>query len=258
MRVGADNFSVKIKLITILKKLFRPVYYYFYQDRITIIENIEILKGKKWKIDKRNDRAYFKGYYEPKITKLIIDNLKPDSTFIDVGAHAGFFSLLASAIINKGKIISFDPDKENFNFMAEIMRLNQIDNWEIHNLAVGDKYEKLKFKEGITSSTGSIDESGEVEIKAISLDTFFSTRDQMNNCLIKIDVEGYGGKVLIGAMDLINELRPIIIFEIHDPTEERDILSQSLGSKYCFYDCVSGISIDINDLSFRLIYCVPK
>ena len=63
---------------------------------------------------------YRDGYYEEGLTNMILRYLKPAMTFCDVGAHFGFFSLLASAIVGgKGRVYSFEPTPETYSVLLK-------------------------------------------------------------------------------------------------------------------------------------------
>ena len=58
--------------------------------------------------------------WEPYETKLVIQNLEPGQTFIDVGANIGYFSLIAAdAVGPSGRVLSFEPEEKNYALLAE-------------------------------------------------------------------------------------------------------------------------------------------
>ena len=78
----------------------------------------------------------------------ILNNLKPNDTFIDVGACIGDYSLFASSIITKGHIYAFEPYKKSIEMFEENIRLNNIKNISIFNGVASDKngYEYLSIE----------------------------------------------------------------------------------------------------------------
>lgn len=53
-------------------------------------------------------------FYEADTVRQFQQILRPGDTFIDVGAHVGYFSLIASALVGKsGKVIAFEPEPRN-------------------------------------------------------------------------------------------------------------------------------------------------
>jgi len=52
--------------------------------------------------------------------------LKSGSTFIDIGAHIGAFTIYAGTQLNDIKGFAFEPDKQNFKMLSENMALNNL------------------------------------------------------------------------------------------------------------------------------------
>lgn len=60
-------------------------------------------------------------HYEPDLTRLMLHAIRPGATVIDVGAHFGYYTLLASRLAGPaGKVIAFEPTPSTF----EILRRN--------------------------------------------------------------------------------------------------------------------------------------
>ncbi|MCA9186204.1 MAG: hypothetical protein KDA99_11320, partial [Planctomycetales bacterium] len=55
-----------------------------------------------------------RGTYEVKQTQLVWQALGAGDTFIDVGAHHGYYTMLASrAVGSNGMVMAFEPDPRN-------------------------------------------------------------------------------------------------------------------------------------------------
>ena len=65
------------------------------------------LRGKKWILGSQR-HAFWLGSYEPHIQRLMVQELKKGSTFYDIGANVGFYSLLASFLVAPGKVFAFE------------------------------------------------------------------------------------------------------------------------------------------------------
>jgi FkbM family methyltransferase len=68
------------------------------------------------------ERIYDRGLGKRKFT---IDKY---DTVIDIGANAGFFSVYAANLAYRGKVYSFEPEKENFSSLIHHIKINRIDN----------------------------------------------------------------------------------------------------------------------------------
>lgn len=65
------------------------------------------------------------GLYEAETVRALEQILKPGDTFIDVGAHVGYFSMIAAALVGPtGKVFSLEPEAENYKALLENRTLN--------------------------------------------------------------------------------------------------------------------------------------
>src|SRR4051812_764427 len=79
----------------------------------------------------------FKRLYEAGTSAVLIDALKPGDTFIDVGAHIGYFTLLASSLVGpQGRIYSFEPEEKNHSALLNHIKLNNSSNIEPYRWAL--------------------------------------------------------------------------------------------------------------------------
>jgi FkbM family methyltransferase len=112
--------------------------------------------------------------HEPFVAKIF----KPDpgDVIIDVGAHIGSYTIrCAKAVGEKGIVIAFEPDPENFKVLLLNVKMNNLKNVIAFPYAVGKsngiiKLHKSKFT-GLHSTVkfpqGYI---GSIKVKAITLD----------------------------------------------------------------------------------------
>ena len=221
-----------------IKAVLRKFYYLINDGKITSLKVYKHLANSKWIIDSRFGMAYFKGYYEPKICDYLLKNIKNDSVFVDVGSHAGYFSLFAATLATKGKVYSFEPEPGNYNYINKIKDLNGINNWDVINSGVGNEKGTLFFSTGPSSTTGKIADAGDFKVEVITLDDVLINTTSVD--VIKIDVEGFGGKVLQGAVKIIDKHLPKIMFEVHKNSDELEVLKQILGNRYLLKDLDTG------------------
>ncbi len=139
--------------------------------------------------------------YEPLTQGIFSQKLKLGMTVADVGAHIGYFSLLAAKLVgNRGIVYAVEPCEENLTFLRENIRRNGNSNIRVHPVAAGRKSELRMFQ-----ITGSSDSHGfyphpntatvrTVEVQQRPMDDIL--KGQVD--LIKIDVEGAEIEVLDG------------------------------------------------------------
>ena len=74
--------------------------------------------------------------HEYRVAEEYIRDLK-NGVIVDVGAHAGFFSVFAKALNPAARLIAIEPEPGNIAALAENFKLNGIDNFEIVAGALG-------------------------------------------------------------------------------------------------------------------------
>ena len=130
-----------------------------------------------------------------------------NKTYIDVGTHIGTHSVVFSRIFQN--VISFEPDKINFETLNTNILLNSRKNITSYNKALSNISEYVHSVAHSDHSRGCmfIQKGGDIE--AILLDSL-----KLENIdYIKIDVEGNELSVLLGALDTIKRNLPLIEFE---------------------------------------------
>lgn len=152
--------------------------------------------------------------YEPVTRKALMGAVRPDGTFVDVGAHIGFYALLAAKKNGpSGKVHAVEPSEENLEYLRENLTLNGIVNVDVHPFAVGAVHEKRTFH-----LTGSSDSHGfykhpltetvrEITVQCVPLDEIVSEKVE----LIKIDVEGAELEALEGMKRILAENRRLTL-----------------------------------------------
>ena len=146
---------------------------------------------------------------------------------IDIGAHAGFFSLKAAVTCTKGKIFSYEPFPKNFEMLKKNLELNNISNVYTKNVAVSKDVGKCKLYLG-NDSTNSIIKQKEIfiEVSTVNLEQIFDEHNLDNCDLLKLDCEGSEYEILFNTNPEILKKIKKICMEYHeipelDYTEEK-------------------------------------
>src|SRR4051812_4827390 len=94
--------------------------------------------GFRWKRHHRYVNGYWIGQYELPIQQALKRELRAGQTFLDIGANAGFFTLVAARLVGPtGKCVAFDPLPANVESVREQVELNQLTFCHIDGRAVG-------------------------------------------------------------------------------------------------------------------------
>ncbi len=186
------------------------------------------------------------GGYEPHVRMVIEQILKEGDSFLDVGAAYGFFSLLAATLVGAaGQVYAVEPNEQNVKLLESSIRSNGFNNVAVMQMGASDRIETLFLHAGVgngsTSAVGAQDNPFAARtVLGAPLDQLLVYRSKPIK-LIKIDVEGFEHKALLGAQRLIKEDRPSIIFEFQGAgAGAREFLEwlQSLG--YALVNISSG------------------
>lgn len=211
------------------------------------------LRGKKW-LPAAGGKILrvLGGTYEPEQTLLFEKHLKPGGTLFDVGAHAGYYTLVASGLLGpEGRVIAFEPEPGNLKHLRRHVELNDCANVTIIASAVGEKEGTARFEYGTGTGTGRVSCAGALEVPLTTLDLH---RDKAAGaCALKIDVEGGEAAVLRGGLALLKAEKPVIFLSTHGPEPHRDCLDLLKGLGYRFEPIIGA------DLaSTTEVLCLPS
>ena len=138
---------------------------------------------------------------------------------IDLGAQTGCFSLLAKYFPHS-TWYAFEPIQEAADLLRENLRLNDIHNVSVYQMAAADfsgiaKLKMLAMKDWGLSTIGKLrfDAVFEREIQCITLDSFIEAQHIQKVHFMKLDTEGSELNILRGAQKMIIRDHPIIIME---------------------------------------------
>lgn len=160
-----------------------------------------------------SQEVFYKGVWEKELTKLMKDIIKEDTVFVDVGAHIGYYSLLAAKIAKKSRVYSFEPMTINYELLEKNIALNNYKNVKCFKIALSDSEGKVKLycdknlsvRNSIVS-TEIIEGNALEDVETMPLDFLVENAD-----IVKIDVEGGEVKVLKGMKKLIEINQDIIV-----------------------------------------------
>ena len=167
---------------------------------------------------------------EVRLARLLMRHLKPGDTFVDVGGHFGYFTLLASRLVGPaGCVVAFEASRNTYAVLVENVR--QQPNVTAYHLALSDQHETISFFEFpvLYNEFNSMDVDQfrnekwfakfppqRIDVLATRLDDVVE-RDNLQPAIIKIDVEGAELKVIRGAAGTLRHQRPLVVMEYLAP-----------------------------------------
>lgn len=196
------------------------------------------LRGKRWIVGSGTHGCWL-GSYEIKKRRLIEQVVTEGSVMYDIGANAGFFTLLASVLVGpKGRVIAFEPLPRNLGFLKENLGLNRMTNVTVIEAAVSDHGGVASFAGGASDALGHLALNGEFQVTTVSLDDLVERREIPTPDDIKMDVEGAEMLVLAGAKSILLNVHPALFIDTHGRDVHRQALDflESLGYQFQFID----------------------
>lgn len=193
------------------------------------------LRGTRWIVGASRN-AYWLGTYERSKCKVFAAAIAQGDVVYDVGAHVGYYTLLASKLVGaRGRVYAFEPLPANLEFLEHHLKLNQITNVTVVPAAVSDATGLGRFNLASSRAMGHLAQSEskyatrplqvdaraadcELQVKTISLDDWTSRTERPLPRVIKMDIEGAELQALHGAAELLRRAFPTLLIATHGKT----------------------------------------
>lgn len=160
---------------------------------------------------------YYAGLHEFEDMAFVVNLLRPDDLFIDIGANIGSYSLLASGHAGASSV-SVEPLPTTFAHLRENVRYNNLDDLiALHNVGIGDSETTLRFTATLDTvnhvAAESDSESETVEVPVVRMESLLQG---LSPLCIKIDVEGFEKKVIDGGASVLrSDLLRAVLMELN-------------------------------------------
>jgi FkbM family methyltransferase len=196
------------------------------------------------------------GIYEKKEIEFWMNFVKNKNVIFDIGANVGYFSIVASKLVDKkeGIIYSFEPISHTYDRAYLNIKLNGYTNINLFKKAISDKNDKIEINIGnaenwgMSSITNHDYLSGKTEVvETISLDSFVEQYKIKNIDIIKIDIEGSEIFAIKGMQSVLSKIRPVILIEILENnlskvnSSKEEIFEIFYSNKYTPYLILSNL-----------------
>jgi FkbM family methyltransferase len=153
------------------------------------------------------------GLWESWITRFLRGRLPAGSTFVDVGGHIGYYTVLAASW--GCRVVYVEPDPVNVALCADSLRLNGLEA-ELHECAAWDRQTGLRLEgESHRNMNAVVVEDPHGTIAGVPLDSMLADYPRVD--LIKMDCEGAESRVWEGMRNIIarTRARVLVEFEAH-------------------------------------------
>lgn len=183
--------------------------------------------------------------FESEMSRLFFDRAKTARIILDVGANTGYYTLLGLSASDTSKVIAFEPNPD----IKERLSQNIIMNGWVHRVEVrgeavseGDGNATLFIPPGesptmttLDANRGMIEVERTLNVPVVSLDSALGHLRDID--LVKIDVEGFELKTLMGMRTILQESKPTIFVEcLYDANGDFPDISEFLSDyNYRFF-----------------------
>jgi FkbM family methyltransferase len=173
---------------------------------------------------------YSYGVFDAPLLAFLSRTLKAGDTFLDVGAHIGFFTVAASMLVGEqGRVVSFEPMPETFNRLTVNARNTGRSNITLVNAAAWHEDGEIEIQDfGPAASAfnsvfairradaAAAEAAPKIRAVAYRLDNFLHDQGIAPR-VVKIDVESAEAQVIAGLGDVLSGSdAPILIVEVGD------------------------------------------
>lgn len=158
-------------------------------------------------IDSEADESVFGEIFIEREYKMLEPLIKEaKSPIIDIGAHRGMFSIYCAVLNARMQIFAYEPDEANFAAMKENLKLNNVENVRMKNVAIGDESAQRILYLSNDSHNHSLlgaeavgDFSGEEKlVNVVTLERILEQNRLASVSLVKMDCEGAEFEILEG------------------------------------------------------------
>ena len=201
------------------------------------------------------------GEWEPNVTAAFKRVLSPGDVCLDIGAHVGYYTLLASRLVGpEGHVYAFEPSPESYPRLRANVDLNGLRNVTTAQLAVGEEQGRAVLYVGASYNTGlttldpvlaakSTTPLRETHVDVGPVTSVVPREDFARVRVIKIDVEWHELEVLRSLapiLDLGHELSVLVEFTPRraapDAPSQFAALCQAHG--FTVYEVLNGYSVE--------------
>jgi FkbM family methyltransferase len=154
--------------------------------------------------------------------------LPRDGIVFDVGAHAGQMAKLFAIMAPEGHVFAFEPGAYALSILRPMVRLKGRGRISIDPIAFGAAPGTLTLSTPIKKSgslgfglshLGQGGEGGNVfshDVAVETVDGYVAAKGLKRLDLIKADIEGWEMQLLLGAIETLARLRPVVFLEAVD------------------------------------------
>ena len=194
---------------------------------------------------------FLTGLFEPNEFLLLDRLLRPDMSFVDVGANLGLYTLFAARKVGeKGAVLALEPSGREFQKLRANVELNRLLQVRLLQVAVSDRAREAELliadeEHAGHNTIGAFSLGTRLERKEIvrleSLDEILGREKLRGVDILKMDVEGGELFALQGMIRTLETFHPLLLLEMSDPaaisqnSSSAEVWNFLAGLGYRFY-----------------------
>jgi FkbM family methyltransferase len=170
--------------------------------------------------------AIFSGGFENTERSFVERYLRPGMIVLDIGAHHGYYTLLASRKVGaQGMVLSVEASPRERKKLRLHLRINRCKNVQVEDRALGETpgIAEMYLVQGIETGCNSLQKpegsqpTDLVSVRVERLDLVLAEHRIERVDFVKLDVEGAELSVLRGSTELLRSRpRPVILAEVQN------------------------------------------
>lgn len=173
------------------------------------------------------------GLHEFEDMSFFLHLLRPQDTFVDVGANVGSYTLLASGACG-ARSIAVEPDAGTIRHLRRNIAINRLESLvDIRETAIGSANGTIAFTVG-ADTMNRVAQEGDHEVQSVAVTSLDELLGSEAPTAIKLDIEGFEAEALKGAQaTLSNPALHAIEMETVDPYCEEQLTGNGF-SRYAY------------------------
>ena len=193
--------------------------------------------------------ALFKGATPARLITLDVPWIRQMGirSVLDVGANVGQFAAIIHHVLPEAEIHSFEPLPDCFDALCE--RMGAVQGFRAYNLALGDCDSEVAFQRNSFTQSSSVlpntrlqteafswtAKTSTINVRMATLDSVMRDVELPQNLLIKVDVEGYEDRVLLGGEQTLRRATAAILETSFEPLHEGQALFEDIYKQMLAY-----------------------
>jgi len=202
------------------------------------------------------------GCYDPKTTLKLINLLKKGDTFLDIGAHFGYFTLIGQSLVSfSGKVISIEPMPSTYSSLQQNIEHNGLTQYctcvQKGAFNESKRTEFMDYGVVFSSLNGGFDprtsyrnegHGKPVQVDLETVDVILEQLDAGRIDVVKIDAESSEFYAVQGMMETVRKYLPSIIIEV----DTADVIDneKGLGAILALLEPLGYALFDLKDDKF--------